>query len=425
MMNGNIFIKNASQLITVSGFLPKRGQEMRHIGVIENGAVIVENGIITGVGKTSDLIGNAFSDQFEIVDAANKIVLPGFIDSHTHFVFGGYRPDEFLLRTQGASYMEIMKKGGGIKNTVMATRQASREELAETALMRLNAMLSFGVTAIEGKSGYGLDKETEIKQLEVMKSVNESHPIDISATFLGAHAVPSPYQSKEDAYLDFLLNEVMPDVHAKGLAEFCDIFCEKDVFSIRQSERFLRKAKEMGFKLKIHADEIASQGGAELAASLEAISADHLLSSSDKGISDLSQKGVVATLLPGTAFCLKERYARARLMIDNDCIVALATDLNPGSCYTHSIPLMMSLAVIYMGMTVEEAITAFTLNGAAAINKNHMTGSIDVGKTGDLVVIDYPTYQFIPYHTGINRVLLTIKRGNIVCRNPRETCYPS
>ena len=335
-MNGNLIIKNASQLVTCSGFTAKQGKEMSDLHIIEDGAVVIEEGMITAVGKTKEVLAGSHDTDFyvkgfEIIDARGKAVLPGFVDSHTHLVFAGYREKEFSWRLRGDSYMDIMKKGGGIFNTVRATRAASKQELIETGRKRLDSMVSFGVTTVEGKSGYGLDHDTEIKQLETMKELNNRHPVDIVATFMGAHAVPQEYTGKEDAYIDYIIEQVMPDVTESHLAEFCDIFCEKNVFSVRQSRRLLRKAKEKGLKIKIHADEMVPLGGAELAAEIGAVSADHLLHASDKGIMDIAQAGVVATLLPGTAFSLKEPYARGRYMIDMNCAVALATDLNPGS----------------------------------------------------------------------------------------------
>jgi imidazolonepropionase len=299
-MNGNIVIKNASQLVTCSGFNAKRGSEMADLHVIEDGAVIIENGSITSVGKTEKIIKkqdeSAFRKRgFEILDASNKSVLPGFVDSHTHFVFGGYRAEEFSWRLRGMTYMEIMKRGGGIANTVKDTRAAPKETLIESGMNRLNSMLSFGVTTVEGKSGYGLDQETEIKQLEVMAELDRDHPIDVARTFLGAHAIPEAYKGKEDAFIDFIIDAVLPEVADKKLAEFCDVFCEKGVFSVEQSRRLLQHAKQMGLRPKLHADEIVQLGGAELAAELEAVSADHLLQASDGGIRDLAKRGVVAT----------------------------------------------------------------------------------------------------------------------------------
>jgi len=278
----------------------------------------------------------------------------------------------------------------------------------------LDSMLSFGVTTVEGKSGYGLDHDTELKQLEVMADLDNGHPIDIVRTFLGAHAVTKDYKGREDTYIDYLIDRVMPEVAERKLAEFCDVFCEKNVFSVAQARRLLSRAKEMGFKLKIHADEIVQLGGAELAAELDAVSADHLLQASDKGIHDMAEKGVVATLLPGTAFSLREPYARGRYMIDNNCAVALATDLNPGSCFSESIPLIFALATLYMNITTEEAITALTINGAAALNREDAIGSIDVGKKGDVIVLEFPSYEYIPYHIGVSAVEKVVKDGNLV-----------
>jgi imidazolonepropionase len=286
--------------------------------------------------------------------------------------------------------------------------------LIEAGRKRLDSMLSFGVTTVEGKSGYGLDYDTELKQLEVMSDLDNTHPVDIIRTFLGAHAVTKDYKGREDEYIDYLIENVMPDVAKRKLAEFCDIFCEKNVFSVEQSRRLLGRARDMGFKLKIHADEIVQLGGAELAAELSAVSADHLLQASEKGIRDMAKKGVVATLLPATAFSLREPYAKGRYMIDNNCAVALATDLNPGSCFTESIPLIFALAVLYMDITTEEAVTALTINGAAALNRADTIGSIDVGKKGDVIVLEFPSYKYIPYHIGMSTVEKVVKDGNLV-----------
>jgi len=413
-MNKNIIIKNASQLITCSGFKAKRGKDMSDLQIINDGAVVIEQGIIRAVGKTEDTISDLDESRFSVIDARGKAVLPGFVDSHTHFVFGGYRAEEFSWRLRGDSYMQILERGGGILNTVLATRESKKDELIEAGKKRLDSMLSFGVTTVEGKSGYGLDHDTELKQLEVMAELDNGHPIDIVRTFLGAHAVTKDYKGREDIYIDYLIDRVMPEVAERKLAEFCDVFCEKNVFSVEQARRLLSRAKEMGFKLKIHADEIVQLGGAELAAELDAVSADHLLQASDKGIHDMAEKGIIATLLPGTAFSLREPYARGRYMIDNNCAVALATDLNPGSCFSESIPLIFALATLYMNITTEEAITALTINGAAALNREDAIGSIDVGKKGDVAILEFPSYEYIPYHIGVSAVEKVVKDGNLV-----------
>ncbi|MBW2239215.1 MAG: imidazolonepropionase [Deltaproteobacteria bacterium] len=418
-MNGNLIIKNASQLVTCSGFEARCGEKMSELDVFGDGALVIEEGVIRAVGKTEDVLssdkGVGFdTSAFEIIDASGKAVLPGFVDSHTHFVFGGFREEEFSWRLRGDSYMDIMKRGGGILSTVRATRAATSEGLIEAGAKRLDSMASFGVTTVEGKSGYGLDRDTEIKQLEVMKELNNCHPVDIAPTFMGAHAIPEEYKGRQDEYLDFMIEMVMPEIADRNLAEFCDVFCEENVFSVEQSRRLLLKAKDNGMKIKIHADEIVQLGGAELAAEIGAVSADHLLRASDQGITDIVEAGVVATLLPGTAFCLKEPYARARYMIDKNCAVALATDLNPGSCFSGSIPLIFALATLYMNMSIEEVIAALTINGAAALDRAETIGSLDVGKVGDAVILEYPSYKFIPYHTGVNIVEKVIKKGKLI-----------
>jgi len=418
-MNGNLIIKNAAELVTCSGFAAKKGQEMADLKIITDDTVLIKDGIIEAVGRSRDIekqLKKSSVDQsdFDVVDARGKAVLPGFVDSHTHLVFGGYRAEEFSWRLRGDSYMQIMQRGGGIANTVEATRQASTEELLQSGIKRLNSMLSFGVTTVEGKSGYGLNCETEIKQLDVMARLDQVHYVDVVPTFLGAHAVPQDFKGKQDAFIDFLISDVLPRVTEQQLAEFCDIFCEKDVFSINQSRRLLSRAKDLGLKLKLHADEIIQLGGAELAAELGAASADHLLQASDQGIKDMAAAGVVATLLPATAFSLREAYAAARKMIDTNCAVALATDFNPGSCFSESIPLVFALATLYMNMSTEEAITALTINGAAALDRADQIGSIDVGKKGDVIVLEFPSYTYIPYHLAVNTVEKVIKQGNLV-----------
>jgi len=414
MMNNKIMIKNAAELVTCSGFKAKHGKEMSELHIIEDGAVVVEDGIIKAVGKTQEILEKYDEKDFQVIDASNKAVLPGFVDSHTHFVFGGYRAEEFSWRLRGDSYMEIMQRGGGIVNTVKATREASFEELMETGLKRLDSMLSFGVTTVEGKSGYGLDLETEIKQLKVMDELNKVHPLDIVKTFMGAHATPVEYKGRTDDYVEFMIEKVMPEIAKQNLAEFSDVFCEKNVFSIEQTRRIQEKAKELGFKIKLHADEIVQFGGAELAAELGAVSADHLLQVSDKGIEDMAKSGVVATLLPCTAFSLRENFAPGRRMIDNGCAVALASDFNPGSCFTENISLVIALATLQMNIRIEEAITAITINAAAALDRAGEIGSIDPGKKGDILILEFPSYKFIPYHIGVSTVEKVIKNGKIV-----------
>ncbi len=413
-MNGNCIIKNASEIVTCSGFAAKKGKEMSDLGILSDQSLLIESGIIKDVDDYDSFqLAYPLAD-YTIIDAKNKSVLPGFVDSHTHFVFGGYRAEEFTWRLRGDSYMEIMNRGGGINSTVKATRATSKQDLISSGKKRLDSMLSFGVTTIEGKSGYGLDYETEIKQLEAIDELNRSHPVDIAPTFLGAHAIPMEYKGRTDEFISFVKDRVLPTVVERNLAEFCDIFCEQNVFSIEQSRLLLSEAQNLGLGTKFHADEIVQLGGAELAAELGAVSADHLLQASDEGIRRMAESGVIATLLPGTAFSLKEPYARGRYMIDQGCAVALATDMNPGSCFTESIPLVMSLACLYMNLTPEESITAFTINGAAAISREKEIGSLDIGKKGDIVILEHPSYKFIPYHIGVNSVEKVIKSGDLV-----------
>ena len=407
-----LLIKNANQIITCKSEGAKKGKEMNDLSIIENGSIYIEDGIIKKIGNFDEL--KQFEENATVIDAKNKVVLPGFIDSHTHFVFGGYRDDEYSWRLAGMDYMEIMNRGGGIAKSVNQTREASKEKLFNDGIQRLNSFANFGVTTVEGKSGYGLDFETEIKQLEVMKELNEVHSLDIVSTFLGAHSVPTEYKRHSREYIDYIIKEVLPVVKERDLAEFCDIFTEKNVFSVEDSKKLLNSAKEMGFKLKMHADEIVRIGGTELAAELGATSADHLLKASDEGLKMLRDNDVVATLLPATAFSLQEDYARARYIIDNGGAVAVASDFNPGSCHTESIPLLIALSTIKMKMTIEETINALTINAAKAIGREKTIGSIEIGKKADIVIHNCPSYKFLAYHIAVNLVEKVIKNGKII-----------
>lgn len=417
MSKDRLLIKNISQLVTCSGFAAKKGKEMSELYIIEDGAVAITDGVITHVGRSEEVLSQ-LSEYYPEIDAHGKTVLPGFVDSHTHFVFGGYREEEFSWRLRGDSYMSIMERGGGIVNTMTATRNSSFDELMESARPRLDQYLAMGVTTVEGKSGYGLDLPTELLQLQVMAGLNKEHPVDIVSTYLGAHAVPPEYKGRTDEYIDLLIREALPEIRPEYGVEFCDVFCEKGVFSIKQSERLLLAAREHGLKLKLHADEIVPLGGAELAARLKAVSADHLLHASDEGIRQMVEANVIATLLPLTAFSLSEPYARGREMIDAGCAVALASDLNPGSSFTSSIPMLIALACIQMKLSPEEVVTALTINGAAAVGRADTIGSIDVGKKADLIMLRFPSYKFLPYHIGMNIVEKVIKRGVVFDTRP-------
>jgi len=403
---------NIGQLLTMDhedGLL--RQAALNTLPMIENGAIGIEKGVITFVGTTE--AAKEFRVK-EVVDCKGKMVSPGLVDPHTHLVFGGSRENEIELKLKGTPYLEILKQGGGILSTVRATRSASKEELIEKAIPHLNRMLAFGVTTVEAKSGYGLDVETELKQLEVMKHLQEIHPIDIVLTFLGAHALPEAYKEDSQAFLQLML-DLLPEIKEKELAEFVDIFCETGVFSVEEGKDFLSKAKEAGFDVKIHADEIDPLGGTEMAVSIGATSADHLVGASDKGISMLANSNTVATLLPGTTFYLnKESFARGRKMIDDGVAVALATDFNPGSNPTENIQLIMSIAMLKLKMTPAEIWNAVTVNSAYAINRGDVAGKIRVGRPADLVLWKAENYAYIPYHYGINHVHTVWKNGTVV-----------
>ena len=403
-------------IFTPMGCRALRGAEMGALHHVPDGEVEITDGVITYVGPT-----RADAPEAEVIDAGGRALLPGFVDSHTHMVFGGFRPEEFMWRMRGDTYMSIMERGGGIVSTMRATREASADELEAKTRSFIDVMSEMGVTTVEGKSGYGLDRDAELRQLEVMARINadEGRKVDVATTFLGAHALPPEFEGRHDDYIDFLIAEMLPVIKERALADNCDIFCEKGVFTVEQSRSLLQAAAAMGFGTKIHADEIVTTGGAELAAEVGALSADHLLHASDRGIEAMAEAGTVATLLPLTAFTLREPFARARKMIDSGCAVALATDLNPGSCCSGSIPLTFALACIYMNMTVEEAVTAMTLNGAAAIGRADSIGSIEEGKLADLVLLCADTPAFLPYYTGMNSVTMTMKRGRVVYNNPR------
>ena len=409
----NLVIKNTT-IVTPLGRNAVKGAAMSELKTIEDGCIVIEDGVITYAGPMK---GSPKVD-FPEIDAKGNVSLPGFVDSHTHLIFGGFRPDEFGWRLKGDTYMSIMKRGGGIQSTVDATRATSKEELEKKAQWFIDRMSETGVTTVEAKSGYGLDTPTELKMLEVIEELakKKDQKVNMVATFLGAHAVPREYAGRTGNYVDLMIEEMLPLM--KGKAKCCDVFCEKNVFEIEDSRRLLNAAKEMGYKIKLHADEIVTLGGAELAAELGALSADHLLHVSDEGVRRMAEAGVVATLLPLTAFALKEPFAPARKFIEAGAAVALATDLNPGSCFSGSIPLTIALACIYMGMSIEETITALTINGAAALGMADTVGSIEVGKQGDIVLLGCDNYHILPYYVGVNCVKTTIRAGRTVAQNP-------
>ncbi|MFC3885643.1 imidazolonepropionase [Bacillus songklensis] len=418
MVTSILYIKCASQVVTVSGGSdrPKRGQDMSDIGVIENGSVVIDGGKIAFAGPDAEAVHyiSKLNGEVTTIDASGKIVTPGLIDPHTHLVFAGSREKELEMRLKGAKYLDILKQGGGILSTTRSTREASEEQLVEESAKRLNRFLQHGVTTVEAKSGYGLTVEDELKQLRAAKKLSERHPVDLVSTFMGAHAIPMEYKENPDEFVRLVIEEMIPKVAEEGLAEFCDVFCEEGVFTVEQSERILKAGKKFGLKPKIHADEIVQFGGAELAAKLGAVSADHLLKASNAGIGQMAEKGVMAVLLPGTAFFLMEKPANARKMIEAGVPVALSTDRNPGSSPTESLPLIMNLACLTMKMTPEEVLTACTINAAHAIGKADQIGSIEIGKKADLVLFDAPNYQTLQYNYGVNLVDTVLKNGKVV-----------
>ena len=416
-MKADLILKNIGKLVTMQGSSSFRvKEEMNKINIIENAYIAVKNGKILAIG-VGDEFGNLCGDDTKIHDAEGLLVTPGLIDPHTHLIHGGSRENEFSMKLNGVPYIEILNNGGGILSTVKATKEASEEELYKKAKKSLDRMLEFGVTTVEEKSGYGLELNTEIKQLEVARVLDKNHPVDLVHTFLGAHAVPEEYKENHKAYIDILVDVMMPKIKDMGLAEFCDVFCEEGVFTIEESEYILQKAKEMGYKLKIHADEIESLGGAELAAKLGCVSADHLMAASDEGIKMMAENNVVANILPATSFNLNKNYADCRKMIDMGAIVSLSSDYNPGSCPSENLQLVMQLGCLHLKMTPNEVLTAVTINAAYAIDRADKIGSIEVGKNADIVVLDARNVEYLMYHFGINHTKKVYKNGNLVVDN--------
>jgi imidazolonepropionase len=417
----DLLILNAQELVTLAGNSQKpcTGKQMRELGILRNCSMAIKDGKIVAIGKTADITKNFKSENS--VNANGKTVMPGFVDPHTHLVFAGSREDEFQMRIEGASYMEILGAGGGILKTVRETRRASVEKLVDAGLKTLDAMLECGTTTVEAKSGYGLTTKDELKILEVLKRVNQLHCVDITPTFMGAHAIPPEYKGNTQGYVGLVAEEMIPKVAEKGLAEFCDVFCERGVFSLEQSRRILTTGKNHGLKPKIHADEMSMMGGTELASDIGAVSAEHLLFSSQESIKAMSAKGVIAVLLPAAAFSLMiGRYADARLMIDLGAPVALGSDFNP-SCWVENIQLVIAFACHYMKLTASEAITATTINAAHAIGRAGEVGSLEVGKKADVIVLNVPNHKFIGYRFGVNLVDKVVKNGRLVVDREKES----
>ncbi len=410
----DLLIVNASELITLAdnNQKPRTGKRMRELGIVRDGSLAVKEGRIVAVGKTSDVTKCFRSDN--MISANGKTVLPGFIDAHTHLIFAGSREDEFQMRVEGASYMEILNAGGGILKTVKETRKASLDKLVDIGLRTLDRMLEHGTTTVEVKSGYGLTTKDELKILEASRRVNQLHTIDAVSTFMGAHAVPPEYRDNVQGYVDLIVEDTIPKVAEKVLAEFCDVFCERTVFNLEQSRKILISGKSHGLKAKVHADEMSMLGGAELAADVEAVSAEHMLFSSNEGLKAMAAKGVVGVSLPAAAFSLMMgRYADARFMINWGVPLALGTDYNP-SCLVENMQLVIAFSCHFMRLTPAEAITAATINAAHAIGRAHDIGSLEDGKRADIVVLDVPNHKFLGYHFGTNLVDKVVKNGRIV-----------
>jgi imidazolonepropionase len=408
----NLLIKNIKQLVTVraNGIPFKSGRDMRDLGIIENATVLIENGLFTWVGPSAEF-SQRVDENIEHIDASDLVGLPGFVDSHTHLLFAGTREDEFSLRVEGKTYQEIAEAGGGILSTVRATRSATKKDLKKLARRHIDSMLTEGTTTIEIKSGYGLSERDEIKILDAINDLSEECLIDIVPTFLGAHAVPPEFKNNADAYVDIICTRMLPYIAQRKLAICCDAFCEREYFSVEQCRKIFSTAQSLGLRLKIHADQLTQMGASKLAAEMGALSADHLEHIDDAGIIALKQSGTIATILPGVSFFLHCDYPPARKMIDAALPLAIASNFNPGSCMSYSMPMMMTIACTQLSMTPEEAITASTLNGAAAIGLSEKLGSIEVGKQADLVLYDIPGYRYLAYHFGTNHVAKVIKHG--------------
>jgi imidazolonepropionase len=408
----DLILKNAEELLTLSSSL----DEASGLGIIHHGAIGIGNGKIIWAGKTEEIFGKvSLSRDGREIDGTGKVVMPGLIDAHTHLIFAGSRENEFEQRIQGLSYQEIAGRGGGILSTVEATRQASFDELLSLGERRLDRMLSKGVTTAEAKSGYGLSLQDELKILSVMKALQELHPLDIVPTFLGAHTLPKEFRDDRARYVALLTEEMIPRVAQERLAEFCDVFCEEKAFTLGESRRILETGKRYGLKPKIHADQLSSGGGAELAAEVDASSADHLEYASPEGIKKMAEKGVPAVLLPGASFFLSmKKYPPAREMVEQGVAVALATDLNPGSSMTESLPMMMTMGCTMYKLLPKEVIQATTLHAAKSMGREKEIGSLEVGKQADLLVLDIPNYRYLPYHFGVDHVEYVIKKGKIV-----------
>jgi imidazolonepropionase len=405
--------KDPAQIITVNteGKNYKRGKELDAVEVLTDHSIITENDLIKDIIPTGSIKN---SSEYELIPLINKIILPGFVECHTHSVFAGSRANEFRLKLKGATYEEIARTGGGINTTVHAVRNSSFEELVKLAIPRIQNFIAQGVTTIEIKSGYGLDFENEIKLLKVINHLNELLPIEIVSTFLGAHTFPAEYKNDHTGYCNLLTDKMIPYIYANNLAKFCDVFCEVTAFSLKETDMILKRAIKEGLKIKLHTEQFNNIGGFETALKYNAVSVEHLEMLKDEQFQMLGSSETTAVLLPGVSFFLDYQYAPARKLIDNNAIIAIATDYNPGSSNINNISLIMSLAAIKMKMSIEEVISAYTINAAKAIDVNKQSGSIEIGKNADFAILNTAEYSDIIYNAGSNLNIMTIKNGNII-----------
>ena len=411
-----LLLKNIGKLAT-----PDSKGKPYEIRVIDNAAVLIQDGEISFAGAASELPDERVDKTH---DCLGCLATPGLIDCHTHPVFAATREEEFHLRNTGVSYAETAARGGGIRSSVRSLRTASQDELAGLLRKRFDEFITLGTTTIEAKSGYGLSPDDELKSLRALREL-KSHPLEAVPTFLGAHEIPDEYRDRREEYIRLLIDEMLPAVVNEGLAEFCDIFVEKNVYTINEARRILTSAKEAGLKIRLHVDQLTSGGGAELAAEMGAVSAEHLDYISDEGIERMVEAGVIFNLLPGAVFFLgHNKYPPARKIIEGGGIIALATDFNPGSSMTRSLPLMMTLGCVFMGMDADEALCAVTLNAARSLKREDRIGSLEAGKQADIVLWDAPGHQYIPYHYGENLVQAVFKGGDLVYQTSLRLCSP-
>jgi len=414
----NLLITGASQLLTLRGAVPRRGTSLSKLGLVKDGAILLQDGRIAAVGKRARVEARKEAKSAEKIDVGGRVVLPGFVDSHTHLIHAASRAEEYELKIQGASYEQIARKGGGILNSAKKLRAATVEKLKKRARAALEEFASYGTTTVEAKSGYGLDVTSELKILQLQRELKSEQPLEIVPTFLGAHVVPAEFRGKPhgaERYVEILIEQMLPEIVNEGLAEFCDVFCDRGAFTREQARRILSEGKQHGLAPRLHAEQLSRTGASQLAVELGAASCDHLEKVNDADIRALGRSKTVATLLPGCDFHLGwKAYAPARKLIEADAVVALATDFNPGTSPTVSMPMVLSLACTQLRMTPAEAISAATINAAYALRREGEIGSLEVGKRADLAVFEVEDYREIPYYFGMQRCWMTIKDGQIV-----------